>query len=655
MTPVATRTPDHKQIAAEYVSSWLSKMPTELATESCSEWIEKNMVITEGAYPGPYSFKITPYLREIADFFSVRSNHVECAVIKANQLGFSVISFGGILYNIAKGIGPQLFVSGDASMAEEAFEKRLDPLIESSGLREKIQAIVKKSHSKTTGDTKGVKAYSGTFIRAAGPNSEGKLRTFPSRINVVEEIDVFPQNLKGTGNPVEKIDRRADTFGPTRRMYYNSTPKEKSSSQILPRVEQGDMRKYMWICPSCGKQQPFEWVGFHWEKDEHGAPLIEMDEEGIVTHDPVWYECQNGECNHKLYNRDKYRLLLDAPDGGTAKWVPTKKATRPGVWSYIIPAFYGFRTWLDIILQYHRVKDDPMLYPDFVNDVLAECSEQTVSKPEPHYLMQRAEKWSRDDTTVPQGVIFMTLAADVHPDRIEAGLVGWGKNRECWVLQYWTFKGETIDTDSQCWKDFSAVIEQERTREDGVNLGVPKTVFVDAGYNTPAVNAFCSLYPPNHPITGVYPFYGREKGILGNKAYRVTAGDIPNPSIFGNDQKFKMVLYHYLEKERTQAMDTFPMGYIHFPCDLAENFYIQLVAEEQFKTVSRSGKTTFTIENRKQRRNESLDVMKMNYAAVYFMYGQFCELYNKRQKSQNRKEKIIEWENYFDVMESKNA
>jgi hypothetical protein len=81
-------------------------------------------------------------------------------------------------------------------------------------------------------------------------------------------------------------------------------------------------------------------------------------------------------------------------------------------------------------MQYWRVKDDPILYPDFVNDSLAECSDITVKTPEPHVLARRAEPWTQDDARIPQGVIFTTHATDVQGNRIESALVGWGKNDE---------------------------------------------------------------------------------------------------------------------------------------------------------------------------------------------------------------------------------
>lgn len=658
------RTDEQRNDFILWLSSQVDTLPRSIPNMLASDWIEQNIIIVEGDYQGPYSFRLTPYLQEIADKMSIRSLFTEIGIIKANQLGFSVLSFALMCYYIYYGIGPQLFISGDATMAEEAFEKRLDPMLEASGLRHLIKPIVKKNGgARMTGDTKGVKSYKGTFMRAVGPNSEGKLRSFPSRINIVEEIDVFPSSLKNrtgqsTGNPVEKVLRRADHFGVNKRIYQNSTPKEKASSQILPIFEAGTMSRYTWVCPKCGYRQPFVWDGFQWDKDATGNPDVQMDDQGRVTKDPVYYKCRNpAGCDRHIPEHEKYKLLLTRKQCGQAEYVAQKKPDRPGLWTCQVPAFYSpTRSWLDIVLQYNRVKDDPLLYADFVNDSLAECSEQTVAKPEAHFLMRRAEKWSRDDITLPEGVIFTTLSADVHPDRIEACLVGWGKNREAWVLQYWTFWGKTIETDDQCWKDYASVCEEERTRQDGVYIGSPKVVFTDAGYNTPAVNAFCSQYPPRrNEIGGVFPVFGRDSNIVGRRPYKVMEGEIANPAIHINDQTFKQYVYHYLAKEASPRDVTFPYGYIHFPCDLGEDFYKQLTAEEVYAVKSKSGnKKGVTIENRKGRRNEALDVMKMNYAALYYICLQWFEEINKRRRQQKRKEFPIDWDKFMQMMEDAN-
>ena len=636
----------------EWLASLLSGMPTHHIKETVSEWMERKMILAEGqsVYPGRFDFRITPYLREIADNLSANNVGVpETGVIKGNQLGFSTVSYGSMGYDIDHGIGPGLFVSGDQTMAADTFEKRVDSVIEAAGLQDKIKPIVNKKHRNLTGDRRDMKSYAGTFLRAVGPNSESKLRSFPARKNYIEEVDVFPQNLKGRGNPIEKIVRRADSFGLNKRMFYNSTPKEKQSSQIEPIIEAGDKRLYNVECPKCGKLQPLVWSGIKWEKNEDGSPAIEIDETtSKVLKDPTYYECSNPKCKAHWRESDKYKLLLDEKAGGKAKWVPTKKPTRPGLRTYKLPSWYSpFRPWWDIVLQWWRVKDDAMSLPDFVNDVMAETWEEKMSNPESHILQARAENWECGH--IPVGVLFLTLAADIQQDRIEAGLVGWGRNKESWILNYWVFEGTTEETGSQCWRDLESVIDMEYRRSDGVNLGRPIVSFIDASYLQAQVNAFCSqfIYSPKM-VDGVYPIMGRETQ---TEIYKVHRNDVETPILTIHDQRLKKEMYSYLKRDEPATGAAYPYGYVHFPQTFGKQWYDQLTSEDYVVKTDSKGRKKISIENPKQRRNEVHDIIKMNLGALHFVCLRWYEIENKRRKARGRKEFDIDWGRFWDLWE----
>ena len=652
------RTKEQKDDFIRWLIARVDEMPRGIPNMPASQWIEQNIVIVEGDYQGPYSFKLTPYLREIADRMSIRSLTQEIAIIKSNQLGMSMLSFALMCYFVYYGVGPMLFVSGDATMAEESFEKRLDPMLESSGLRHLIKPMVKKTGgARATGDTKGSKSYGGTSMRAAGPNSEGPLRSFPGKILIVEEIDIYPQTLKGKGNPIEKAVRRTDTFGVNKRIYYNSTPKEKATSQILPLYEAGTMSQYTWECPECGYRQSFVWSGFAWDSNEDGSPKIDIDENGQVTKDPVYYKCQNpAGCSRTIQEHEKYKLMLDRTMGGTAEYTPMKRPDRPGLWSCKVPSFYSpTRSWLDIILQYWRVKDDPILYPDFVNDSLAECSESYVRIPDAHFLMSRREKWwSRADATLPSGVVFTVLTCDVQADRLECSLIGFGSNVQSWVCGYWVLPGDTGSVDDVCWQNLAAKIETEYARTDGVVLGTPVVSFIDAGYNAPEVKKFCSQYRyrPGR-VNGVYPIIGRDENIAKGRNYKILPVDYGTPEIMINDQYYKLLVYHYVDKE--QQGDSYPRGYIHFPSDLEESYFKQLTAEEVTEDTTRTGRKVRKVTNVKGRRNEALDLMKMGYAALQFMCGEYYGAINKKRKANHKAEVAIDLDRFIEVMDAGNG
>jgi len=640
---------------SEWFDALISGIPEANITETVSQFAESSRVLSAGvaAYPGPYSFDRTPYLREIADCLSDSSPIMEVVFMKPTQIGATVgILENEIGYCIKYGIGPVLFVSGDQAMAEESMEKRVDQMIHSSGLADKIKAVVQKKHQKTTGDTKAVKSYGGTFIRAIGPNSEAKARSFNQRVLLLDEIDVYPQLMqapgkgKASGNPIEKMLRRSESYGPNKKILYLSTPKLKHTSQIEPLFEQGDKRYFYVPCPKCKHMQPlvFSQLKFG-NKDEDGKldiGITIIDGVETITNDPVYYECI--QCKHKIKNEDKEWFLI------RGEWVPTKKPDRPGIRSYHLNGLYspvGFKSWLDIAIQFKRVKDDMILYPDFVNDTLAETFAERADAPEAHELMRYAEDW--ETGYISNQILFLTLAADIQGDRIEAGIVGWGRERQAWVIDYWNFEGDTREVESDCWKRLAEKITNTYSRADGSQIYV-SIAFVDSQYHKDQVNAFCDNnfnYSPG-TINGVYPVIARESLATITKMFK---NEIGTPVIGLDDQRLKKAVYNTLRKKPHRS-GGYPFGFIHFPKSFGKEFYKQLTNEEVFVETNRKGVKSVSIENRKQRRNEVLDIVKYNFGAYQFALDRFFEIENKKRKDQKLKEIQQDIDLFMDAMES---
>lgn len=632
----------------EWMSTVVAEIPTHNIKERVSHWMERKMVLQESDYKGLFDFRVTPYLREIVDELSPRSKITESVLMKGAQLGGSTASFGYIAFCIDHGIGPGLFVSGDQEMAEETFEKRLDPIIHNSGLSDKIKPAVRKRNSRTTGDTKALKSYGGTFFRAIGPHSESKLRSFPARAVIVEEIDVFPMSLKGKGNPVEKIVRRTDAFGANKRIFYNSTPKLRGESQIEKLYEMGDRRLYYVPCPVCGRKQPLVWDRLRWEKNDDGSPAIRIDDEsGALLHDPTYYVCENEECDARWKNEDKVRFLNDKKAGGMvlpngrhvwAEWVPQGKSQRPGLRSRQMSTLYSpTLPWWEMAMAWHRAQKDKSRMPDFVNDFLGETYYLDQETPEPHHLQARAERWECGE--IPKGVLFLTLAADIQKDRIEAGLVGWGENQQSWALNYWVFEGKPNDLDSECWNELDKVISAEYQTDDGRQLR-PMITFVDAGYLTQQVETFCDRFDySDAQMNGVYPIEGAESGA---DLYARRKSNIKTPKLQLHDQKLKAFLYDNLNKKRAALAADYPPGYVHFPSTYGKDWYEQLTAEVVEEITDSYGRTRRLIVNKHQKHNEVLDIMKMNLAAYYYSYRRYFEIINDKRKRRGRKPVPVE-------------
>ena len=77
----------------DWLLSGIADFPEYNVVETVSEWAERKRKIGKGltANPGPVDFKLTPALREIADCLSDMSPVMELYVMKATQIGFTVM------------------------------------------------------------------------------------------------------------------------------------------------------------------------------------------------------------------------------------------------------------------------------------------------------------------------------------------------------------------------------------------------------------------------------------------------------------------------------------------------------------------------------------------------------------------------------------
>lgn len=634
----------------------INEFPEYNVVETVSEWAERKRKIGKGltANPGPVEFSLTPPLREIADCLSDMSPIMELYVMKATQVGFTVMVLENFIgYCIDYGMGPGLFISGDQDMAEESFEKRVDEMIDSADLSDKIRPNIQKARGKSTGDRMDSKSYGGTFFRAVGPHSESKLRSFPVRFLLLDEIDVYPQRLvksgSDIGDPLKKAERRTDTYGNLKKILGGSTPKNEGSSRIAAKTEEGDKRYYNILCPGCGFQHPLLWSNFKWEKTEDGKPDIQweiVNGKESLKKDPTYFECP--ECEYKIRENEKYDIMLEKGYGGTGEWIPSKKPSRPFVRSYIYPAWYGFRPWREICLEWQQVHDDPFLLPDFVNDVMAETWKESDQKPDQHMLLQISqefEQWPRG--FINKNILLLTLAADIQQDRIEAGLMGWGRNKQGYMIDYWTFEGDPNQVEDKCWKELSDKILTKYKREDGQEMYV-MLAFIDSQYLGSTVDLFCDGFPYNeNSIAGVFPVLARETM---DKLVKNFKSNIKTPTVGINDQEIKRGLYNILRK-RPQGPGTFPGYYLHFSHEYSNEFYEQMTSEEIVPVKVRGVTKGYKILNTRQKRNEVLDVTKYNMAALQYAMDRYFLILNQDLKSQKRPEVQEDSGAFFDAIE----
>ena len=120
-----------------------------------SEWADAHRYLSQSssAEPGRWRTDRTPYLREIMDELSP-SSPIEIVVLRFGvQLGKTETGNNFIGYIIDYAPGPSMFVTADKEMAELNMELRVDAMIESAKLQDKIfsQATKGDKFSRKTG------------------------------------------------------------------------------------------------------------------------------------------------------------------------------------------------------------------------------------------------------------------------------------------------------------------------------------------------------------------------------------------------------------------------------------------------------------------------------------------------------------------------
>lgn len=575
-------------------------IPTHISRRRVTQWAEDKRVLPEGLspYPGPYSFDVVPYLREIVDNLSDSSPIRETVVMKGTQVAYTVgVGENWIGYTIDEAPGPMLYVTATGTMAETQMQTRVDAMIHSAGIGDKIAPQFVRKGQRKTGDVKIKKEFPGGFLMASGPKSISTLRSFSFQKIFVDECDAFPDSTKEEGDPIYLIRRRADAYTETAKFLWGSTPLYDHNSKIKRLFLAGDQRKYFVPCKHCGKKQFLKWANLKFETTDEGILVCERDKNGRIISSSVRYECEF--CGGSWKNEDKDFFM--ATENG-AEWQPTvKNPLNPHCRSYHLPALYspvGFRSWEDAVAEFLAIQREgkPKLkLQNFVNTFLAETFVDSAEKPRIEAIVTKERRY-RVNTLPPDAEpLLCTVTADVQGDRIETEIIAWGENAESWSIDYRIFRGDTDDLENEPWQQLREVLLSEHC---GLHVALAG---VDAGFRTALVYDFCDSFP-----SGVHPVMGQDS-LTGSKEYLkvVEMKEYATARIDLNTDLLKQELYSFLKKSEYEDGRR-PLGFCHFPADYKREHYERLLAESRV-LVRRNGAEKW-IWDAGQRRNEQLDV-----------------------------------------------
>ena len=513
---------------------FLKSIDTTVSRIQPSEFAEtyRHMGTAETRWTGPYRFDITPYLREVVDCLSPDVPVSRIAVMKSAQIGFSI----GVIENAIPWIISQypsniLLMAADDELVRTAMTQKIDPAIDSCGVRHLIGAHTgaNKIKNARTGDTEKMKEFHGGRLLAMSVKNAGKMRQFSAKYGFLDDLDSAKTADEREGSLIKLVDGRFTTFGDTAKIFYISTPVTKQTSVIEPLFLKGDQRYYFVPCPLCGEYQRLQWsvdIEKSIHKSGRAGIVYEQDHEtGIVIPESVGYRCCH--CGGVIDEKHKYQMNLHG------EWRPTAEPKALYFRSYHISGLYAppgayswtqfAQDWCDIFPRDNGGKPVIHLLKTFKNIVLGETYDEPGRSIDPTNLAVNTRneyhvgvvprQLSKEDGN--GEIVMLTAACDLNGTiddaRMDYEVTAWSETGTSYSIEHGSigsYQGRKSKPEDQrevmtyrnemrnnVWDVFfNTVVQREWPCDNGGTMKILATG-VDTGFHTSFAYAFLDRSP----------------------------------------------------------------------------------------------------------------------------------------------------------------
>jgi phage terminase large subunit GpA-like protein len=409
------------------------------------------------------------------------------------QTGKTRVGSNWLGYLVDTNPGPIMIVQPTIDMAKRYSRQRLAPMIEESpALRRKVR----ENRSRDDANTTLLKEFAGGFMAVAGANSAAALRSMPVRDLFLDEVDGYPLDVDGEGDPCMLAEARQSTFSRRKRLR-TSTPTTKGTSRIEMAYLAADRNRYHLPCPHCGGLQVLEWGA----DKAHGIRWGQLPD-GTPDRDSVRYVCAHHGCeireHHKAVMLPAGRWLADSPGAQAGR-----------VRSYHLSSLYaplGWLTWGQLITEWSTAVEaarsgDTSLMRVFVNTRLAETYEESGDKADGHAMRRRAEPYPL--RTVPHGGLVVTAGVDTQGDRLEAYAWAWGRGEESWIVDHVVLYGDPSLPESEPGSPWAALTDWRRLplqHATGASISVTACAVDSGGHHTDMVYRYARRHVGEHVL-----------------------------------------------------------------------------------------------------------------------------------------------------------
>jgi phage terminase large subunit GpA-like protein len=551
-----------------------------------SEWADRYRILSSesSAEPGQWITDKAPYEREIMDSISDPLVPRVC-VQKASQVGVTDCAIvNPIGYHIDQDPCPMLVVQPTIEMAEAFSTDRLAPLLRDTP---KLRGKISEPRARVSTNTLRRKGFKGGFVALGGANSPSSLSGRPVRVLLLDDVDRYGASAGTEGNPLQLAIARTSAFW-NRKIVIVSSPGIKGVSHIEREMATSTQEHWYLPCDVCGFYQMLDW------------DRIRFDD---MTHRCI--ECEE--------HTEKYRWLA-----GTGEWRAHQPRDKRGnkilTRGFYISGLYNpwveWDIFVDEFIRAVAANEEGDVEPlkAFRNTRLGKLHDEAGDKVEIDLYNERRVVYEAE---VPEAVLVLTAGVDVQERQLHYEVVGWGKGRQSWGIEYGIIDGDPLEDEVWAALD-EAVYNRLFHTTDGKLMRVKK-MCVDSGYASDFVYGYTKQREPRAvAIKGIggigKPFiHGTGTLTKTNRARLMTLGVDAG----------KEEITNRLKVGKPGA------GYCHFPkeangddCHGYDQQYFDGLTAESRIVKHKHGFRTYIWTKRLNRRNEPFDCRNYALAAV---------------------------------------
>ncbi|MFD1330718.1 phage terminase large subunit family protein [Methylopila musalis] len=558
-----------------------------------SDWALRHRRLSAEAssQPGPWTHDAMPYLVEIMDALGPEDPCHTVTLIKPAQSGGSAAGENWLGHMMCREPGPAMYVQATIKAAKDWKTEKFDPMIrDSDALAPAKGGVVAPQKSRDgKGTTSDRIVFNGGFILLAGANSAATLRQHSIRYVLKDDIDAWDDMAGRESDPDKMADARVKSyrrFGLSK-AFEVSSPVEKQRSRIARKYAAGDRRRWHMGCTACGALTDFEW-------------------EDVVREPVAPFRCRlvcpTCGAEHRQGDREAMNALglwiSTAPDADGV--VPPKTIAsdeieawrgrfpngRNGRKSYAITGVMNYlETWDHLAEKDVDAGTDPVARKAFECDDLGRDYDAKDAVVAWEILSARREgDWTL--RRAPVGPLAFTLGVDVQGYGVYVESLGWGPNRENWLIDAQLLPGETDASGEGAWARLADYVERGVRLASGARVQFD-LVGVDSGYNAEAVYDFtrkrvnCIAVKGKDGWSRPAIYRAESADILkgGLSAGKASKAGVKVWLIGGWSLKSAIMVYLSRGLEAAEPGQSAPRGYCHFPADTSEDYFRQLTSE----------------------------------------------------------------------------